>query len=480
MNDSFILVIFGITSNLARIKLIPALYDLFANNELPENVSIIGVARSQQTAEEFNQYISGVLQMENRHHMHPIDPAVVLRMLQTMHYVSGDVDNPNTYQKLISLFDSLEGESIANRNRIFYLATYPDLYESIFNQLKQHNMTQQTQGWVRLMIEKPIGTDMASSQKLNNLLTEYFEENQLYRLDHYLGKETMQNIISFRFANGIFEHIMNSDYIDHVQITAAEDFGIGDRGGYYDAVGALKDVGQNHLLQMLALALMDQPKSLSDSDITEKRIELFSNITTMPDRHVRGQYNGYTSEKNVHPDSITDTFFAFKVLLNDKRFKQLPIYIRGGKKLTHTVTEIAIVFKNAEDRLFATFPNGRLPNVLIYRIQPNEGIVLRLITKKPGQLSELEETYMQFCYKLYRPSLPDPYERLILDAFHGDQTFFIDAHEVEAQWGITDPYSQKKAPFMYEAGTWGPQEADELIKADHREWLEPSLAFCTL
>lgn len=481
--DSFNLIIFGITGNLAQIKLLPALYDMAEKGLLPENMSIIGNARSPKSPQEIEDYLKQVLFAENKHHKHEIKREIVKKLAKKIHYIDGHLDNPEFYPKLKKFLHDLENSKNISPNHIYYLATYPDLYEHIFEGLSANGMNQEKGGWVRLMIEKPIGHDLDSAKKLNQLLLEYFREDQIYRLDHYLGKETLQNILTFRFGNGIFEPMMNSEFVDHIQITASEDFGIGKRGGYYDKVGSLKDVGQNHQLQMLAFATMDEPQEFTNQEVTRERIKILKNLVSTPTNAVFGQYEGYRGELNVDPNSETDTFYAFKTGINLPRWKGVPIYIRAGKKLKQANTEIAIVFKTPKNRLFKNLQGGMEPNVLYFRIQPNEGIVLRILAKKPGHDISLDPTYMQFCYREdpHFHNLPDPYERLISDAIRGDQTFFNDAEEVEAQWSFIDPISQsKKAVYQYDIGSWGPKEADTLIEKDGRKWLEPSEEFCNI
>ncbi|MBI2022047.1 glucose-6-phosphate dehydrogenase [Candidatus Daviesbacteria bacterium] len=483
LRDSFALIIFGITSNLAQIKLIPALYDMATQDLLPEKMVIIGNARRQLTKKDFEVYIFETLSKPLRHHAHPIDQTVVKKLVEKMRYIQGNLDDSGFYDRLNDELKRLSRKGIHCENRIFYLATYPDLYSSVFENLKKIGLNKQDSGFVRLMIEKPIGNDLSSARTLNQLLHKYFSEDQIYRLDHYLGKETLQNILAFRFGNGVFEPLINSDFIDHIQITGAENFGIGKRGGYYDKVGALKDVGQNHHLQMLAFVTMDAPSEFSNEAVTKERIKILKNLVPLKDKVVFGQYEGYRNEENVAKGSTTDTFYAFKTFINNQRFKNTPIYIRAGKNLAQDVTEIVFVFKTPVNRLFKYLEIGDEPNILIYRIQPNEGIVLGILTKKPGHKLELENSYMQFCYRLDRHGhyLPDPYERLIADAIRGDQTFFNDAAEIEAQWAFTDPLSKtRKKPIIYKVGTWGPKEADELIKADDRSWITPSMDFCVI
>lgn len=480
--DPFALVIFGITGNLAQIKLIPVLYDMAEKGILPKNMSIIGIARKQMTKGEFENYFHHVLHSANIHHQHEIKEDVFKALCKKLHYLAGNADDPKLFGDLKNYLDGLTRKGIKSRNRIYYLATYPELYHDIFENLKDMGLNNQDKGWTRLMIEKPIGYDLKTAQELNQLLLQYFSEDQIYRLDHYLGKETLQNILTFRFANGIFEPLINKDYIDHIQIMATEDFGIGKRGGYYDRVGSLKDVGQNHQLQMLSFATMDAPIEFSNQAVTDQRIKILKNLVPIPERVVFGQYKGYRQEENVNPKSEIDTFYALKAYINNDRFKDVPIYIRAGKSLRQTATEISIIFKTPGNRLFKNLSGDR-PNVLIYRIQPNEGIVFKILTKLPGHEIRLAPEYMQYCYRLdaHTHNIPDPYERLLVDTIRGDQTFFNDAEEVEAQWAFIDPLiAVRGKPAIYEPGSWGPKEAMELIEKDGREWLEPSMEFCRI
>ncbi|MBI2018759.1 glucose-6-phosphate dehydrogenase [Candidatus Daviesbacteria bacterium] len=481
--DSFALIIFGITSNLAQIKLIPALYDMAEKGLLPENMSIIGIARKPMSPKQFQKYFHETLHLQNIHHQHEIKEEIFKQLSKRLYYVDGHLDDSQFFAKLKDFLNKLNKSGRPCHNRIYYLATYPDLYQHVFKNLQKQRMNQQKNGWVRLMIEKPIGHDLSSAKALNKLLLKYFTEDQIYRLDHYLGKETLQNILTFRFSNGIFEPLINKDYIDHIQITASEDFGIGRRGGYYDQVGALKDVGQNHQLQMLAFSTMDAPSEFSNEAVTKERLKILQKLQPLPQKIVFGQYEGYRNKQNVNPKSNMDTFYAFKTYITNERFDNVPIYIRAGKKLKQTVTEICLVFKTPVNRLLKHLDCGDEPNVLIYRIQPNEGIVLKILTKVPGHEAKLEPEYMQFCYRAdpHSHKIPDPYERLLIDTIRGDQTFFNDAEEVEAQWAFIDPLVEKRGkPIIYKPGSWGPEKADELIRSDGREWLEPSMDFCRI
>lgn len=471
--DSFALIIFGITGNLAQIKLIPVLYDMAEKDLLPPDISIIGIARRPMTNLEFQDYFYKTLHLENIHHKHEIKEDVFKKLCERLHYIDGKFDDPLFYPKLKNYLG----------NRIYYLATYPNLYSHIFEGLRKNGLNTQNNSWVRLVIEKPIGNDLASAKALNKLTSKYFTEDQIYRLDHYLGKETLQNILTFRFANGIFEPLISKDYIDHIQITAAEDFGIGRRGGYYDQVGALKDVGQNHQLQMLSFVTMDSPSEFSNEAVTTQRFKILKSLVPLSNKVVFGQYEGYKKEENVNSSSQTDTFYALKTYIKNERFKDVPIYIRAGKKLKQTATEISIIFKNPHNRLFKYLASGEEPNVLIYRIQPNEGIVFKVLIREPGHKIKLRSEYMQYCYRIdpHAHFIPDPYERLLIDTIRGDQTFFNDAEEVEAQWAFIDPLADARGkPLLYKPGTWGPKEADELLAEDGRSWLEPSMDFCRI
>ena len=466
---SLSLVIFGVTSNLAKIKLLPALYGLAKKEILPTDVEIIGIARGEKTKTEFQNYIHGVLSIKK--HIHELSDDIFKNFCGKISYVSGDATDKKLYTKLKKILNS--------QNKIFYLATYPELYPVIFRNLKSFGLNNQKNGFSRLMIEKPIGTDLKSAKKLNNLLLKYYKEDQIYRLDHYLGKETLQNIIDFRFGNGIFEPLINREYIDHVQVSALEDFGIESRAGYYDAVGALKDVGQNHLLQMIAISLMEDPVHYTNEAITRERIKVLQSIKPMARKIVFGQYRGYRKEPGIDPNSKTDTFFAFKTELKKDKLKGVPIYVRAGKMLQRNVAEVAIVFKVPINRIFKELDSGHSHNVLIYRIQPNEGIVLKIFARAPGYEKKIIPSYMQFCYKDLPGEPKDPYENLIQNALEGDQTFFNDAPEIEAQWKFTDNLLKaKKKIHTYKPGSWGPKAADDLLKTDGRSWIEPSVEFC--
>lgn len=473
----FSFFLFGVTGNLAQIKVIPALYDLFEKKMIPKGSRIIGVARKSMTDDEFRVFTRNILSLPNRHHQHAIREDVWQEMAASLRYVSGDFSDSRLYESLKSMVRS---EQITRK--IVYLATYPQLYETIFSALDQSGLSsEEVGGYTRLMIEKPIGVDTASAKSLHALLARFFEERQIFRLDHYLGKETLQNILTFRFGNGLLEHLFTNEHIDHIQITATEDYGIGRRGQYFDSVGMLKDVGQNHSLQMLSLLTMDAPSEFSNDAVTKQRSAILRQLVPDQNAVVLGQYDGYQGEEFVQAGSIKDTFFALKTEIATPRWQGVPIYIRAGKQLAETCTEMSIIFKTPSNRLFAHLDCGMEPNILTFRIQPNEGIVFRFLSKKPGRDVELESQYMQFCYKYRGEHLPDAYERLIADAIAGDQTFFTDAAEIEAQWEFIDALQHTTTPPLhYAQQSWGPEAAQDLLTRDGRRWLEPSLAVCAI
>src|SRR3989344_4977743 len=346
MSESFSLIIFGITSNLAQKYIIQALYDMEEKNVLPRKMTVVGNARGKISEVQFYEYIKDALvNKKSRHHQHEIKEEVMESLLKKMHYIDGHLDNPEFYIRLKDFLNKIAKSTKGKDDRIYYLATYPDLYQDIFENLKKNGLTEEEEGFVRLMIEKPIGNDFKSAKEINDLLDKYLKQTQIYRMDHYLGKETLQNILTFRFGNGLFEPLINKEHVDHIQISATEDFGIGARGGFYDIVGCLKDVGQNHQMQMLAFATMDAPGEFSNEAVTRERLKVLKSLKSLTDKVVFGQYEGYIKEENVAPGSSTDTFYAYKAEIASERLKGVPVYVRAGKNLAQTVTEISIVFK---------------------------------------------------------------------------------------------------------------------------------------
>ncbi len=449
--DSFTLVIFGITSNLAQIKLIPTLYDLFANNRIGANFTVIGIGRKPMNLADFNAYVGKTLRTKNRHHSNLIDPNIESKLLSHLEYLPVDLTDHASFIRLKELIQS----SPNSTNRMYYLATFPSLYHSIFSQLKSVNLTGEKNslprhggGWTRVLIEKPIGTDRDSAADLNQLLTEYFEEDQIFRLDHYLGKETLQEVLNFRFNSSTLESEISNTTVDHIQVTAAEDYGIGLRGSYYDQNGALKDVGQNHLLQMIALATMNKPGEFTNEAVTAERVNILKSLVPEPTTLVIGQYKGFHQEQHISPDSLSETFFAFRTTIDNDRFSGVPIYVRGGKYLTKIDTVVHVVFKNSD--------------VLTYRLSDQGGITLQTSTSTK-EFANIGDRVAA-----------DAYDRLILDALKGDQTYFNDTAEIDAQWVFTDALLAQKhgmKPIIYEKGSWGPAQADELIQKDGRSWI---------
>ena len=446
------IVIFGITGNLAEIKLIPALFELWSSNKISKDTSIIGLSHRSRSQEELKVLIKKSLKSK--------DDKAIGNFWKIFKFLSGDLSENLVYKELREELKENKGDNI------FYLATHPTLYQSIFENLDKVNLNKNSNGWVKVMIEKPIGNDFNSAQELNKLLGKYYSEKEIFRIDHYLAKDTIQNILAFRFHNEVFESAWNKEKVDHIQITAAESFGAELRNAYYDSVGALKDMGQNHVLQMLAFTVMERPKRFDNKDITAKRMEVFKNLIPDSESLVLGQYENYSTE-----NMDTNTFFAFKTKLGKGKFKNVPIYVRGGKKLTKTVAEISVIFKKR---------GLDQSNVLTFRIQPNEGIVLEMAVKKPGLDMKCERGTMQFCYHQIG-KINDAYIRLLMDAIVGEQTYFNDAVEVEAEWKFIDALkASEKKVLPYFAGTWGPKAADDLIKSDGRNWLEPSEELCRI
>lgn len=451
------IVIFGITSNLAQLKLIPALFELWKENRIDQNLTILALSFRERSTEEMKKMFKDSL--DNKKIIY--DTKTFESFWKNFVFLSGDLGQEKIYEEI--------GKELFVRkinNVIFYLAVHPNLYSGIFENLKTKGMNRSAQGTVKVMIEKPMGSDYKSAKELNILIEKYFLEEQIFRIDHYLAKETIQNILAFRFENEVFKPVWNNKMIDHIQITAAEDFGVEMRNAYYDSVGALRDVGQNHILQMIALILMKEPKIMNNKEVTAERMAVFDNLIPYQKSLVLGQYKNYSRE-----NLLTNTFFAFKTELNSEDFKGVPIYVRAGKKLKKTVTEISIIFKNKD---------GNNPNVLIFRIQPNEGIVLEMAVKKPGLEMKCEKGRMQFCYHQLG-KLSEAYEKLLMDAINGEQMFFNDAVEVESQWKFIDALEADKTKlYIYDHGEWGPKEADDLIKNDGREWLESSDGLCQI
>ncbi len=473
------MVIFGATGDLARNKLLPALFTLYKQHSLPEDFCIIGFSRRDFTDETFREYVNTGIDGK--------DAKTKDAFLSHLYYQEGFFDERKGYDLLIAKLNAFDEQLGACITRIFYLATPPHNYEPILNFLHTTELSegcgQGSDKWTRIAIEKPFGKDLETARSLDMRLNDIFKEKQIYRVDHYLGKETVQNMITFRFANGIFESVWNKSHIDHVQITFAEQEGVRTRGKFFDGVGILRDVAQNHLMQLIAAVVMEQPKSFEREGIRDARAEAIKAMRLgSPLAVVRGQYSSYTAEKDVLPDSQTETFVAMKLLADTPRFEGVPFYVRAGKKMPKETVEISLVFKQKVHSFFKGFGLPEIGNVLTIRIQPNEGIGLRLIAKKPGTIHALSTVDMHFSYEEeFHSRGSDAYEKVLMDIFAADQMLFNRSDELESSWELitTVLHSWEDGNALanyrlqpYLEGTWGPSEAFDLIERDGRKWLE--------
>ena len=478
--DPSILVIFGASGDLTRRKLLPALYNLLESSLLPANFAVVGVARPSIPEDEYRR------QMQERvrdAEGEPIDPALWARVGNRLHYISGEFDDAELYVRLRQTLGELDRRYGTPGNYLFYLAVPPALFGTVALHLASAELTREHSGtWRRVVVEKPFGHDLASARALNAELSTGLAETQIYRIDHYLGKETVQNLLALRFANGIFEPVWNRRYVDHVQMTVAEEVGVETRGAYYDQTGALRDMVQNHMFQLLTLVAMEPPISFRAEDVRDEKVKVLHAVQPFSADDVRryavrGQYAGYRQEKNVSPDSTTETFVALRLLIDNWRWADVPFYLRTGKKLAKRLTEIAVQFKRPPFMLFRETPIDHLnPNVLIIRIQPNEGLSLAIDAKVPGPLERLGTVKMDFSYADYFGTEPSTgYETLLYDAMIGDQTLFHRMDMVEAGWMVVGPFLETWAHdgprglATYEPGSQ-PQEAQELVARDGRQW----------
>jgi glucose-6-phosphate 1-dehydrogenase len=479
--DSCVFVIFGASGDLTRRKLLPALYNLAEAKLLPDPFAVLGVARPAIPEEQYRaQMKDRVRDAEGE----PIEGPLWAKIGDRLHYSSGEFDDPQLYQRLRAQLAEIDRKYGTPGNYLFYLAVPPALFGTVALHLASSGLTEQQPGrWRRVIIEKPFGTDLASARALNAELSTGLAESQIYRIDHYLGKETVQNLLAFRFANGIFEPIWNRRYVDHLQITVAETVGVEGRGAYYEKAGALRDMVQNHMFQLLTLVAMEPPISFAAEHVRDEKVKVLHAMQRFTPEQVhrdvvRGQYRGYQQEKDVAPDSATETFVAMRLHVDNWRWADVPIYLRTGKKLPQRLTEIAVQFKKPPFVLFRETPISELhPNVLTIRIQPDEGIALTFDAKVPGPFDRLGTVKMDFSYSDYFGTEPSTgYETLLYDAMTGDQTLFHRMDMVEAGWCVVEPVlaawrdRDGHNVAAYEPGTPGPPEGHLLTERDARSW----------
>jgi glucose-6-phosphate 1-dehydrogenase len=485
------LVIFGATGDLTHRKLVPAVYNVAAEGELPPAVTVVGFARRKKTDEEFRKELE---EAARKHSRQTVRDDLWKGFAQSIFYHQAEFHDLAGYKSLAERIDKFDQERGTRGNRLFYLAAGPDQFESILKNLKAAGLNKAREGsWARVVVEKPFGRDLATAHELNRIVSNSFSEDQTYRIDHFLGKETAQNILVLRFANAIFEPIWNSRYIDHVQITAAETLGVEGRAGYYETAGALRDMVQNLLLQLLCLVAMEPPTDLRADSIRDEKVKVVRSLRHFDEEEVardvvRAQYSagaingkpvpGYREEANIAPNSKTETYVALRLRIDNWRWSEVPFYVRVGKRLPKSGTEISVHFKKAPLVLFNKESMLHDQNALVIRIQPDEGIALRMQAKIPGNNLRIEPVKMDFHYGTsFGKASPEAYERLLLDAMSGDPTLFARRDEVEQAWSFIDPIEEAWAAkenspelYFYDAGSWGPGAADELLARDGRTW----------
>ncbi|MBS1697297.1 MAG: glucose-6-phosphate dehydrogenase [Actinobacteria bacterium] len=487
------LVIFGVTGDLSRKKLMPAVYDLANRGLLPPGFALVGFARRDWEDQDFAQVVYDAVK---QHARTPFREETWAQLLQGIRFVSGEFGDPDAFRRLRETVETLDVERGTMGNHAYYLSIPPNQFPLVARQLRDSGLVEGQQGddhWRRVVIEKPFGHDLASARALNDALEGTFPADSIFRIDHYLGKETVQNILALRFANELYEPIWNRNYVDHVQITMAEDIGVGGRAGYYDGIGAARDVIQNHLLQLLALTAMEEPISLSAEHLRAEKEKVLAAVSLPDDLSLataRGQYaggwqggeqvTGFLDEDGMDPESTTETYAAVKLGINTRRWADVPFYLRTGKRLGRRVTEIAVVFKRAPEHLFSGGQTSELgQNALVIRVQPDEGVTLRFGSKVPGSGSNVRDVTMDFGYgHAFTEASPEAYERLILDVLLGDPPLFPRHEEVELSWKILDPVEQyweaEGGPVeQYAPGSWGPASADALLARDGRVWRRP-------
>jgi glucose-6-phosphate 1-dehydrogenase len=483
------LVVFGITGDLARKKLLPAIYDLANRGLLPTNFALLGFARRDWGDSDFADLARDAARNAART---PWREEVWDQLSSSVRFIQGSFDDDNAFDELAATLDDLEGSHGIGGNAAFYLSIPPAMFPTVLKQMQRTGMAESTADrWRRVVVEKPFGTDLPSSRELNALVDSVFSADDVFRIDHYLGKETVQNLLALRFANELFEPVWNGNHVDSVQITMAEDVGIGGRAGFYEKTGAARDVLQNHLLQLLALTAMEEPVEFSAEEIRTEKLKVLRAISLPEDLQtfaVRGQYEqgwlagqratGYRQEEGVDPKSKTETFAAVRLGVETRRWAGVPFYLRTGKRLPRRVTEIALMFKRAPHLPFAPTDTEELGNnQLVVRVQPDEGVTLKFGSKVPGSVMEVRDVAMDFLYgEQFTESSPEAYERLLLDVLLGDATLFPRNAEVEASWRVIDPLEEFWAgttPYFYRAGEWGPRAADEMLAAEGRRWRRP-------
>ena len=484
------LVIFGVTGDLSRKKLMPAVYDLANRGLLPPGFSLVGFARRDWEDQDFGKVVHDAVR---EHARTPWSEEVWQQLAKGIRFVSGEFGDDSAFDRLRETIENLDKERGTNGNHAFYLSIPPKAFPIVTQQLSRSGLADpKPDQFRRVVIEKPFGHDLQSARELNEVVESVFPADSIFRIDHYLGKETVQNILALRFANQLYEPLWNNNFIDHVQITMAEDIGVGGRAGYYDGIGAARDVIQNHLLQLLALTAMEEPVSFDASDLRAEKTKVLSAVRIPKDLAkytARGQYTGgwqggeqvtgFLQEDGMNPKSVTETYAAMRLDINTRRWAGVPFYLRAGKRLGRRVTEIAVVFKRAPQQIFGAGQTSALgQNALVIRVQPDEGVTIRFGSKVPGVGMQVRDVTMDFGYgHAFTEDSPEAYERLILDVLLGDPPLFPRHEEVELSWKILDPiekfWATNGKPEPYRPGTWGPASADRMMALDGRTWRRP-------